>query len=405
MPSSFTRYVLLFFVLCVTTVPLTAAVSSAGSSINKTKNTLEYEARDGDWKIKIGGRFMLDAAKYFDDDPPSLESGIEVRRARLFISGTLKQYWDFKVEYDFVGTGKKKALDDGLKDAYIAYTGLKPVTITVGNMKEPFSLEELTSSNYYTFMERTLPNALSAGRNLGIRLNAYGEKWTASAGLFGGSLAQPVLDGHAVTGRVTFSPVHEKDRVVHLGLAGSWRSSNDDDVVRFRSRPESHITDIRLVDTKSFDTEDFFRVGVEAAVVKGPVSLQAEYLRVNVNREIPGNPDIDLDGYYVEASWFITGESRNYNFKGGNFKGIKPKASFGSNGAGAWQVASRFSSIDLSNNDIIGGKQDNFTLGLNWYPTTYTRLAFNYIKVLDVDGGSFDGTDPDIVQARAYIHW
>ncbi|MEE9552592.1 MAG: porin, partial [Gammaproteobacteria bacterium] len=83
----------------------------------KTENKLEFEAPDGDWKIKIGGRFHLDAAKYFDDDPPSLGSGVEVRRARLSLSGTVKQFWDFKVEYDFVGTGQKKALDDGLKDA------------------------------------------------------------------------------------------------------------------------------------------------------------------------------------------------------------------------------------------------------------------------------------------------
>ena len=318
---------------------------------------------------------------------------------------TLKEYWNFKFQYDFVGTGKKKALDDGLKDAYIAYTGFKLLKITVGHFKEPFSLEELTSSNYYTFMERALPNTLSLGRNLGVRFDTYGDLWTASAGVFGGGLEQPTHGGHGVTGRMTFSPIHKKDEVIHLGVAGSWRSSNDDDSIRFRAQPESYITDVRLVDTGTFDAKDFFRLGIEAAAVKGPFAIQTEYLRVDANRKISSNADIDFDGYYIEGSWFLTGESRNYNFNGGNFKGVRPNNAISSNGPGAWQLAARFSHIDLSDNDVMGGEQDNVSVGINWYPTTNIRFIANYIKVLEVDGGTLDGNEPSVFQMRAQIYW
>lgn len=393
-------------IILLTISPVIAAENVASDlSQYKTINKFEFKASDDSWKVKIGGRFHLDAAKYFNDGSPSLESGVEVRRARLFVSGTLKEYWNFKFQYDFVGTGKKKALDDGLKDAYIAYTGFKLLKITVGHFKEPFSLEELTSSNYYTFMERALPNTLSLGRNLGVRFDTYGDLWTASAGVFGGGLEQPTHGGHGVTGRMTFSPIHKKDEVIHLGVAGSWRSSNDDDSIRFRAQPESHITDVRLVDTGTFDAKDFFRLGIEAAAVKGPFAIQTEYLRVDANRKISSNADIDFYGYYIEGSWFLTGESRNYNFNGGNFKGVRPNNAISSNGPGAWQLAARFSHIDLSDNDVMGGEQDNVSVGINWYPTTNIRFIANYIKVLEVDGGTLDGNEPSVFQMRAQIYW
>lgn len=387
-------------------ITLAEVITPSNISGNEYGKLLTIQSPDNNWKIDIGGQLLLDAAKYFDDDPPSLESGFEVRRARLYVEGTVWNNWDFKAQYDFTTLDKSDTRDiTGFNDLYIRYTGFDFGSITAGHFKEPFSLDQLTATKYLIFMERALPNALVPGRNIGISLNSYGENWTATAGLYGGSMEQPTHDGHGVTGRATFSPVHKKNDVMHFGLSGAWRSSNDGDDVRFRARPESHETDIRLVDTGTIDADDFYRLGFDVAFVKGPFAIQTEYVYNKVNRAIDTNSDVSFDGYYIEGGWFLTGESRNYNFKGGNFKGVKPDKPLGKGGLGALQLVVRYSTLNLTDEDILGGEEDNITIGLNWYPTKQTRIIAEYINVLDVDGGKNDSVEPDVFQMRAQIYW
>ena len=56
-----------------------------------------------------------------------------------------------------------------------------------------------------------------------------------------------------------------------------------------------------------------------------------------------------------------------------------------SGGSGAWEIAFRYSSADLTDAGIAGGEEDNITVGVNWYPNPATRLMINYVMA-DVDG-------------------
>ncbi len=166
---------------------------------------------------------------------------------------------------------------------------------------------------------------------------------------------------------------------------------------------EAHIDDRRLVDTGDITGVDsLFKAGVEAAAVYGSMSLQAEYVRTSLARSNLTNPE--FDGYYVYGSWFLSGESRAaaYRQDSGTFARIHPLAPLGS-GAGAWELAARFSHLDLTDSNVFGGSEDNLTLGLNWYPNAHVRFMFNYINVLDVSGGPNDGDEPDTFQVRAQV--
>jgi phosphate-selective porin OprO/OprP len=373
-----------------------------------TKGKLEIRSRDGNFVWKLGGRVQVDAAFYDNDDGTDLDSGSEFRRARLEMGGTVWRVWDFMLQYDFTDTG-----EEGIRDAFIRYTGFKPYLtgITVGQFKEPFSLEELTSSKYISFMERALPNVFSPARNRGIGVNTqFADMFTAAAGFFGEGVDSDETDGDtsegwAGTGRLTFAPIHTADRVVHLGAAGSWRTPDEADMIRFRQRPESHVTDIRLVNTGFIDADDFTRAGAEAAVVFGPLSVQGEYIGSHVNRQTEGAPDLWFDGWYVFGSWFLTGESRPYEFDKGAFGNLKPKRVVGQGGIGAWELLARYSNLDLLDGEIEGGEQDDVTVGLNWYPTSNLRLLLNYVQVLDVNRGPFARVEPAAFQARAQVHW
>ncbi len=376
-----------------------------------TKEKLAIESADGNWEWGIGGRIMADYAMYDNDtdssgmEVPGLSDGHEIRRARLNMSGKLWKVWGMKLQVDFAGNGAE------IKDAYIDYSGFENFKLKVGNFKEPFSLEELTSSKYITFMERSTPvNAFAPSRNLGIAgYTSFADQVTLSGGVFGDGIESGSGDdgtSYGVTGRVTFSPIHEAGRVVHLGAAASHRNTNSNDTVRFRDRFETHVSGTRLVDTTDLaNTDDVMRYGLEAAGVWDRFSLQGEYIMADVSRS-DGFEDVDFDGYYLTGSFFLTDDTRPYKFGGGSFDKVSPSSTVGKGGIGAWEVAARYSSLDLNDGVLVdGGEQDLFTVGLNWYATKNIRFMANYNQVLDLKGGAFDGAEPAAFQARAQVFW
>lgn len=370
-------------------------------SIN-TRGKFEVASNDGDFKFRVGGRIQVDGATYAEAGLRH-NDGTELRRVRLFAQGTLWQYWNYKLQYDFTGSGI-----NGLQDAYIDYAGLKPVSIRFGHFKEPFGLQNMTSSKHVAFTERALISAFSPGRNIGIQLASHGDNWTLNAGLFGQGRDGAVADddeGMGISSRGTFAPKIGDNTRLHIGAALSYRNTGSIDTVRFRERPESHVTNQLLVDTGSIDTDDFVRVGLEAALISGSFSLESEYNYIDLNRENVASPDLNFSGYYIQGSWFITGESIPYNASKGIFGMPLLKGIVGKGGMGAWQIALRFSSLDLNDADINGGEEQNFSLGLNWYTTPNIRLSANYVNVLDVNGGPHAGDEPDAFQLRAQIEF
>ena len=160
-----------------------------------------------------------------------------------------------------------------------------------------------------------------------------------------------------------------------MGLGATHRDADPD--FRFRARPEAHLSE-RSVDTGLFDANHATIVGAEAAWVHDSLSLQGEIMNTMVDSDEGDDPD--FMGYYVQASYFLTGESRYYSRKYGSFDRVKPNDDFGGGGSGAWELGARYSNIDLDDGDIEGNKQENITLGVNWYLNMNTRFMTNYIR-------------------------
>ena len=366
----------------------------------RMKNGLRVRSADGDFALRLGGRLHTDAA-WYDSDVRQFGDGAEIRRARIELSGRLFRDWGFRTAYDFA--------DDevNITDAYLSYRGFKPATIKLGQFQEPFSLEELTSSNDVTFMERALPNALVPGYHLGGGVSGYGDfgrmAWSGATGLFGEPVgtrsSDQVDDGWGVAGRFALAPVHAKERTLHFGASLEYREPNGDNVVSYRTSPETHVANISLVNTGDIaDVRHTLTYGLEGAWVMGPFSLQGEYIGTDLQRD--GLSDLRFDGWYGYGSWFLTGESRPYDSRRGVFRRIKPKHKYG-----AWELALRYSTLDLTDRDIEGGKERNLTVGLNWYPNQNLRFMANYIRV-DTDP-SRDGVsdDPDLFQIRGQVRF
>jgi phosphate-selective porin OprO/OprP len=420
---------------------------------------LEVKTKDGNFKMAIGGRLQFDgqaSGNQGNNQNQQLNAGTGVRRGRIHAEGTLYKDYDFKLEYDFVrGNGSTAA---GITDAFVEYTGLKPFSVTLGQFKEPFSLESVTSNRYLTFNERSLANnAFVEYANpylMGVSAQSYGKRWAVRAAL----QAEPIGNGglnantslnnqgnanrnglsgnssYGGTVRVTGVPYFQsKTELVHLGVAGSYRTVNNTSGGLASMRFGSQISDVdrtTWADTGNMTNathrlDNYYRMGAEVAGIKGPFSIQSEIMGAKLNGQGYGSKDI-LWGAYGYASWFLTGESRNYNVKAGKFERQKPSKnfSFKDGGLGAWELATRYDSLDLNTQNVSGGRLSQATVALNWYLNPHVRMMFDYSHVLsnsvstnaagtattnfNSNAASLlatNGSHPDVFMVRTQLDW
>ncbi len=380
---------------------------------------LRFESEDGQFRLKVGGRVMFDAAHFECPDywilggPEIAEhDGTEFRRLRLRLSGDVYEDFLYKMEVDFAGNEVE------IIDAFVGVKNLTYIgSARVGQFCEPFGLEALTSSSHITFMERSMATqALIPYRSRGAALNNafFDQRLTLSAGVFNGGIEQ---DSYwSVTGRVTGLPLcaNEGRQLLHLGFAISRRNPESD--YELYARPGSHLADAHL-NTGVLPANEVTVFGAEAALVLGPFSLQGECTRANLSFMpekrtgalfgIESDYTLDdrsFDGYYVQASYFLTGEHRTYDKSAGAFDRIVPKKSFKLHGGGigALEIAARYENLSLDDYDIVGGvvggNARNVTAGVNWYMTPNARLMLNYVRS-NVDQFAYEG-DIDIIEAR-----
>ena len=355
-------------------------------------NGTRFKHPEGAFDIKIGGRILNDWAAINADgeledafgDTLLQGTGTEMRQARLSMSGTIYDHITFKAEYDFAGG------DADFKDVWM---GMKNVPllgeIRVGHQKEPMGLSQLNNVMYLTFIERSISFALVNGRNTGLKVHnsAFGNRLGWAAGVYKDvdDTGDGFKDGadFNVTGRISVAPLYADKgrRLLHLALAYS-RQCRDDAAIRYRERPETHITDARLADTgniKAVEAVDL--INPELGLVVGPFSVQGEYIRAAVDSSAAHDPK--FAGFYVFGSFFITGENRSYRMDdgGGEFTRVKVKNNFAMNhsGWGAWEAALRYSWLDLNDQAVAGGKETSWTAGVNWYLNANLRWSLNYI--------------------------
>lgn len=331
-------------------------------------------------RLKVAGRIQADATWISEDSvvkgsPIGLGSDTEFRSARLYVSGTFYEGIGFKAQYDFVAREFKNLYID----VRIPHVG----TLRAGNQKEPFGLELLASLKHITFIERALPNGLDPVRNDGFRLSntLLKERMTWAFGGFRETrrFSAGSASHRNFSGRITGLPWYGDggQQLLHLGFGYSLRFPAEN-LVRTAQRPESHLTP-NFVDTGIFPADRVTLINSEAAWVQRRWSLQGEYKKEFFRSDVANDPR--FSGAYVQFSVFLTGESRTYNPRTGIFELIEPLHSFGASswGAGAWEVALRYSTIDLNDKDILGGELEDVTLGLNWYLNSSARVTLNYV--------------------------
>jgi phosphate-selective porin OprO/OprP len=357
-----------------------------------------FSDKSGDFTFRPRGVIQIDYAGYSERAGGyDYSNGTHIRRGRFGFDGTALKNFAYRIEAEFVGNSVN------LLDAYVSYTGIKNVLLTIGQQKAPYGLEANSSDSFNTFLERGMANnafgAIGAERRVGATIAYVTDKVTATAGVFGAGegVTRNALDpdeAYGVNGRVTWEPINEAGKVVHLGASSYWAtnfsSATAADSFTVADRPNVRVDDGRLVSARigglnaaglpTPGAKDAFYLGGEAAAVFGPFSLQGEYNRVTIDRYAAKS--VQFDGFYVFGSAFLTGESRT--FKNGVVDRLKPLQVFDpSKGSwGAWELALRYDQLDLTDRDLssLDRKGTSWTGAVNWYLTGNAKILFNYIR-------------------------
>lgn len=379
------------------------AATKKSSGEIKWKGAPELEG-EGGWTFKPRGRILYDAA--IVSAPSAInDRGLgfsnELRRARLGVEGNIPGGFGYKFEVDFAEGNAE------LTDAFLAYKD-KGLTVTVGQHNNFQSLEELTSSNETSFMERAaFTDAFGFERRAGLSAQYKMGSALLQGGVFTDNVSDLRNDENnavSVDGRAVFMPKLGNAQL-HLGASYHWRDLGDaNPSVQYRQRPLVHTTDTRFIDTGSLTAATSETgYGIEAAVISGRFHAAGEAYWQKVARTNLANPG--FFGGSFEAGVFLTNDTRVY--KDGVFKAIKVKNPVGKGGLGALQLNLRYDHLDMNDGLIVGGIQNGYMASLIWTPIDYVRFMINYGKLDYTDAKIPAGTDRsysvDAIGARAQI--
>lgn len=368
------------------------------------KPTPEVEA--GGFTFKPRGRLQYDVANVNAPDAimdDGLGTNTTLRRARLGVSGDMPGGFGYKFEVDFADN------DVAITDAIITYED-GDLGLTVGQHNAFWGLEEMTSSNHISFIERAgFTDAFGFGRRVGVSADYSAGDVTVWAGLFSSSiddLTSDEADNWGLDSRIVFAP-KMGDTQLHFGGSVHWVDLDENDQsVRYRQRPNIATTDTRFVNTGNFDATETLSYGLEAALVNGPFHVAGETHWQTASRV--GMDDPTFFGGYAEIGYFLTGgDSRAY--KSGKFDRIRPENPVGEGGLGALQANLRFDHIDLTSNGIVGGTQNAYGLSFVWTPMDYVRLIAQYQRLDISDAAILNGVEADysvdVIGARAQVEF
>jgi phosphate-selective porin OprO and OprP len=406
------------------------------------KDGLRLESADGNIAMRIGGRIQFDSQWNRTDNDleatrrltdagntatatpiGTFEDGWEIRRARIYIAGSLYHHVEFKAQYDFA----KGAVSD--KDVYAGLYDLGDwiPNLRAGHQFEPFGLEAVTSRGDLAFIEfdpgqESLAPARNPGFLLWKNLKIDGTpRLTWAAGAFRTDANDNAVgsgDGaYDLTARLTGTPIWEDggEHMLHVGIAAMRRSitrAQSGGTVTLSSKPAADTLPV-VVSTGAIPANVETKFDAEAACIWGPVSVMGEYLvdHVDVTSAALDNPT--FHSWYANVAWTLTGEPRRWNSVDAIPMTPRPATNaFVNGGTGAWDVALRYSELDLNDGQngargIQGGRLRVLTAGLDWYLNANAQVTWNlsHSDVVDVDPALGKGGDSYIFEMRFQVHF
>lgn len=359
--------------------------SNSFSNFSKLKN------------LRFYGRLHVDG-RWYDENKlsninDSKNDDFDIKRARFGIFGQLGEDLDFYFETNVNEEASR------INEAWVKYKGLPFTNVKVGQMTSQVSMEFYKSTNTMALIDYSKTARVKSAFTQGVELINNSDNWFYAVQVGGGS------DGSSKTqaddsetqynARVGYVPVLRDDSYIYVGTGFAHRRQNKDNF--------------------TIAQDNIFNL--ETALTYKNFNIQSEYIN-NFGIELNSDRDTDFDrtGYYVQLSYFLTGEHRKYNAHCATIGGIKVTNPVEKGGIGAWEIAARYSELDARSADVRfnEGKSYDYTVGANWYLNDYARIMFNYSKnytdydykgLTPADFGKADNDQYDLYVVRFQVNF
>ena len=105
-----------------------------------------------------------------------------------------------------------------------------------------------------------------------------------------------------------------------------------------------------------------------------------------------------LSGYYMTASWVITGEHRPYDRTAAYARRVLPTGPWG-----AWEMIGRIGRVDLNDGAVQGGKMNGWWAGVNWWATRRWKASIGYGNI-DLDRSGLNGNTRTLLTRLQWIY-
>jgi len=394
----------------------------------------------------IGADFRRGATAADTGHARDLNSGTNLRRARLGVDGKAFGDWDYNLLLEFGGAGEEDA--GHVHELWIQYSGLKPFHARIGAFAPSIGLDDQGSASGMLFLERAasadIARGLAAGdAREGAEVWAAGERWYANAAVTGrvvgvvnsqaSGVSQPFDSQLGFVGRLGVLPIRTDEAVLELGVHGSYVDRPADALgpdaaagaaryaIALQERPELRVDGTRLISTGAIDARHATHWGFEASGEIGPLFVQSEYDHYEIERRnaAAGVSDPDFHGYYVEGSYILTGEKRRFNAANWAWDapGVNRPFSLADGTWGALEVAARYSDLDLNSHAgapgtapgadaVRGGDQRIWSGGVNWYPNSFVRFMLDWqdVKIERLSPSALTFSTPTGVEIGQHYH-
>jgi phosphate-selective porin OprO and OprP len=393
----------------------------------KFKDGITWESTDKSTSIGLRGRVEADYRAFLGDDALGADTW-DIRRAYLAVEGRFYDDIDFRVRMNFadlagptasvctaVGTNPSGApvctstatvaatTTTHLDEAWLNLGWWKAAQIRFGQYKMPFSFEQNSSDIFTDFQERSMGDALAPGKERGVMVHGtplkglyYGIGYSNGQGRSANDTNE-IVDGKDWVSRISVNLAEMmkwNNAVIHFGT--SYSTGTIPVAAAPTGRTEARGIQFFRPSAFTGDDVDRTRYGLESVLAWGPLKLQSEFFRANFDGTSSGGTGYsrDIDAYYANLTWLVTGERYADSFRGDKLGRIRPKNNFapGKTCCGAWELGLRYSKFDAgdftSTNQIGTGVipatgtsvAEAWTVGVKWIVNPNTRFLLNYIR-------------------------
>ncbi len=337
------------------------------------KGILNIVGKDSTWSMNMAARMQFLSTTqwdYEDDQYGKAESNFLVRRARLKFSGfAYTPKLKYKLELglsnrDLAGASEFTSNSPNyILDAVVMWNFYENFELWVGQTKLPGNRERVVSSANMQFVDRSLLNSrFNIDRDLGLQLRHHidfsesfvmREMLAVSQGE-GRNITTGNLGGHQYTGRVEILPLGnfsskgdyvggdlQREATPKLALGATYDFNNN--AVKNRSNQGAY-----MLNDEGFYSTNISTVFIDAMFKYSGFSLMAEYSNRDADDAFAKNSDGSLTGDVVQVGSGLNLQA-GYLFKTN------------------WEVAGRYTSIDLDKNITGKDVENQYTFGVSKY--------------------------------------